>query len=60
MKNVHMQSGKPNPAQERAYVLGSLIVTGAAALIVELVGARVLSPYYGSSIYCWSAIAWAW
>ncbi len=46
---------KPPEGQERAYVLGSLIVTGAGALIVELVGARVLSPYYGSSIYCWSA-----
>lgn len=52
---MKQQPAKPSPAQERAYVLGSMIVTGAAALIVELVGARVLSPYYGSSIYCWSA-----
>lgn len=46
---------KPLKRSEHAYLLGSLLVTGAAALVVELVGARVLSPYYGSSIYCWSA-----
>lgn len=38
------------------YVLGSLFVTGAATLVLEIVGTRVISPYYGSSLYCWSAL----
>jgi spermidine synthase len=51
---------QPNPVKaltpvQTAYVMGSLIVTGASCLVIELVGARVLSPYYGSSIYVWSA-----
>ncbi len=44
-----------NPQQHR-YVLVSIFVTGAAALLLEIVGTRLISPYYGSSIYCWSAL----
>lgn len=43
------------PGQHR-YVLGSLLLTGAASLVLEIVGTRVISPYYGSSLYCWSAL----
>lgn len=43
------------PAQTR-YVMASLFVTGATTLILEIVGTRVISPYYGSSLYCWSAL----
>lgn len=34
----------------------AIFVTGATALILEIVGSRVISPYYGTSIYCWSAL----
>lgn len=54
-----MRSG-PQPkalteAQHR-YVLASLFAAGAASLVLEIVGTRVISPYYGSSLYCWSAL----
>jgi len=38
------------------YLLGSLFASGAACLVLELAGARLISPFYGSSIYTWSAM----
>ncbi|HAM35623.1 MAG TPA: hypothetical protein DEB40_03570 [Elusimicrobia bacterium] len=43
------------PAQRR-YLLASLFIAGAATLILEIVGTRVISPFFGSSLYCWSAL----
>jgi spermidine synthase len=37
-------------------VLGSLFVSGACCLVLELAGARLISPIYGTSIYTWSAL----
>jgi spermidine synthase len=36
--------------------MASLFVTGATALVLEIVGTRVISPFYGSSISTWSAL----
>ncbi len=44
-----------SPAQGR-YVAACLFVTGASTLVLEIAGTRVISPYYGSSLYCWSAL----
>ncbi|UPT72942.1 MAG: fused MFS/spermidine synthase [Elusimicrobiota bacterium] len=38
------------------YLLGSLFCSGACCLVLELAGARLISPFYGSSIYTWSAM----
>lgn len=34
----------------------ALFVTGAVTLTLEIVGTRVISPFYGSSLACWSAL----
>jgi len=34
----------------------TVFVTGAAVLMLELLGTRVISPFYGSSIYVWSSL----
>ncbi|MBI4375596.1 MAG: fused MFS/spermidine synthase [Elusimicrobia bacterium] len=39
-----------------AYLDGAVFLSGACTLVLEIVGTRVISPYYGSSLYCWSAI----
>jgi spermidine synthase len=44
------------PPSATPYLLGSLFVSGACCLVLELVGARLISPFYGSSIYTWSAM----
>lgn len=47
---------RPLPPAQHRYVLAALFLTGAATLTLEIVGTRVISPYYGSSLYCWSAL----
>lgn len=43
------------PAGLRYFVQGSVFLLGTAVLVLEILGARVISPYYGSSVYAWSA-----
>ena len=43
------------PARHR-FVMATLFVTGAVTLTLEIVGTRVISPFYGSSLACWSAL----
>lgn len=43
--------GVPNWA-----LLATVFITGACVLIIELMGTRVLAPYFGSGIYTWSAL----
>ena len=52
------QPPKPEkqPPQSTPYLLGSLFLSGASCLVLELAGARLISPFYGSSIYTWSAM----
>ncbi|MDE2510418.1 MAG: fused MFS/spermidine synthase, partial [Elusimicrobia bacterium] len=48
---------KPNPnAVPAYYLLTSLFLSGACSLTLEVVGTRLISPFYGSSIYTWSAL----
>ncbi|MDD5303214.1 MAG: fused MFS/spermidine synthase [Elusimicrobia bacterium] len=44
------------PPLTTPYLLGSLFLSGAACLVLELAGARLIAPFYGSSIYTWSAM----
>ena len=37
-------------------LLSTVFITGACVLIIELMGARLLAPYFGSGIYTWSAL----
>jgi spermidine synthase len=39
-----------------AYYYPTVFVTGAAIMVLELLGARVLAPYYGSSLFVWSSL----
>src|SRR5687767_9707371 len=49
----------PVPAARPAStsLLGVLVfLTGSVILVLEIVGARLLSPIFGSSLYVWSAL----
>lgn len=39
-----------------AYLYGLVFLTGAAVLMVEILGTRILAPFYGSTIFVWSAL----
>jgi spermidine synthase len=38
------------------YIYMTLFFTGAAIMVLELLGTRVLGPYYGVSLYVWSSL----
>jgi len=38
------------------YVYLAVIVSGASVLAIELLGTRVIAPFYGASLYLWSAL----
>ncbi len=40
----------------RIYLPASVIVSGATVLAVELLGTRVIGPWYGVGLYLWSAL----
>ncbi|MEW6441866.1 MAG: fused MFS/spermidine synthase [bacterium] len=50
---------KPDPschALERPALFGSAFIAGWVVMMVELLGARLLAPYFGYSIYQWGAL----
>jgi len=38
------------------YVYLAVIVSGASVLAIELLGTRIIAPFYGASLYLWSAL----
>src|SRR5262249_30227921 len=47
---------RSRPALEEVYVILACFLIGAIILVVEIVGTRVISPYYGASVYVWSSL----
>ena len=40
----------------RRYILVAIFLSGAAVLSIEIAGTRLISPFYGTSVWCWSAL----
>ncbi len=38
------------------FIYIAIIVSGASVLAVELIGTRIIAPFYGASLYLWSAL----
>lgn len=49
-------SSRPNQKIMRLTILVVAFVSGFAIMTVELLGGRVLSPYFGSSVYVWGSL----
>jgi len=41
---------------QKYYIYLTLFFTGAAIMVLELLGTRVIGPYYGVSLYVWSSL----
>ena len=39
----------------RRFLYGTAAITGACVLVVEILGAKMLSPYFGTSHFVWTA-----
>lgn len=51
--------GKPNKAagiQQPLVLYATSIICGAILMALEVIGGRLLSPYFGSSVYVWGSI----
>jgi spermidine synthase len=46
----------PGTAVDAVSILGTLFVTGAAVMALEILGARVIGPHFGASLYVWTAL----
>ncbi len=60
MKKPHAQAPAHHPEAGfspglRRYLYFTAVVCGAAVLIVEILGAKMLSPYFGTSHFVWTA-----
>lgn len=47
---------QPPGRQDLVYTRAAVILTGAAVMVVEILGGKLLAPYYGSGIYSWTSI----
>ena len=48
-------SAAPNSPAPSRYLYFTAAVTGAAIMIVEILGAKMLAPYFGASHFVWTA-----
>lgn len=59
-RDIHGEGGEPT--RERRYTMRgffvylAVIIGGASVLAIEIVGTRVIAPFYGASLYLWSAL----
>lgn len=44
------------PFTERPLLYVSVMMTGASIMILELLGSRIIAPFYGTSLYVWSSL----
>lgn len=50
-----MQNNAPN-SLGRAGLYLTVFLTGAAVMVIELLGTRLIAPFYGASLYVWSSL----
>jgi spermidine synthase len=46
----------PLPRLERTGLYATVFLTGAAVMVIELLGTRMIAPFYGTSLYVWSSL----
>jgi spermidine synthase len=52
------QARSPTPLQalDRAVLYATVALTGAGVMVLELLGTRIVGPFYGVSLYVWSSL----
>ncbi|NOT10797.1 MAG: fused MFS/spermidine synthase [Methylococcaceae bacterium] len=49
-------SNSPLHASGRAGLFLTVFMTGAGVMVIELLGTRMIAPFYGASLYVWSSL----
>jgi spermidine synthase len=55
VKHPPLNEFPPLTKNQRGFLFYTAGVTGAAVMIIEILGARMLAPYFGTSHYVWTA-----
>ncbi|MFH1353301.1 MAG: SAM-dependent methyltransferase, partial [bacterium] len=42
--------------KENFFIKVTLFFTGAAIMVIELLGTRIIGPYFGAGLYVWSSL----
>jgi spermidine synthase len=54
---THLQSHAPTVSPRTAFAdYATVTITGAAVMILELLGTRIIGPFYGVGLYVWSSL----
>ncbi len=56
IKNKIYQDGLSSSFSDRFFLYGVVTVTGAAVMMIELMGTRIIGPFYGVSLFVWSSL----
>ncbi len=57
MKKIKKNESQNTSARSDSFVFyGTVTITGAAVMMVELLGTRIIGPYYGVSLIVWSSL----
>ena len=49
-------TNRPLHGLERAGLYATVFLTGGAVMVIELLGTRIIAPFYGASLYVWSSL----
>ena len=44
------------PLLNRIWLYCTVFLTGAAVMVIELLGTRLIAPFYGASLYVWTSV----
>lgn len=47
---------KAQTSPNKLWLYGVVFITGASVMIIELLGTRLIAPFYGASLYVWSSL----
>ena len=56
MSQTAQSAGSPSLHQNHLVLYLTVTLTGAAVMILELLGTRIIGPYYGVNLYVWSSL----
>ncbi|MDN5941671.1 MAG: fused MFS/spermidine synthase [Nitrospira sp.] len=56
MSQTAPNNASSSPPQGQLALYATVTLTGAAVMIVELLGTRIIGPFYGVSLYVWSSL----
>lgn len=46
----------PEPKPNHLWLYFTVFITGASVMVIELLGTRLIAPFYGASLYVWSSL----